>query len=55
MFYIDWTYIILVLPFVILSVIASSAVNSTFQKYSEIYSLRGLTGAEAAVFRDKPH
>lgn len=48
MFYIDWTYIILVLPFVILSMIASSAVNSTFQKYSEIYSLRGLTGAEAA-------
>ncbi|MBO5746268.1 MAG: zinc metallopeptidase [Clostridia bacterium] len=48
MFYIDWTYIILVLPFVILSMIASSKVNSTFQKYSEIYSLRGLTGAEAA-------
>ncbi len=48
MFYIDWTYIILVLPFVILSMIASSAVNSTFKKYSEIYSLRGLTGAEAA-------
>ncbi len=48
MFYIDWTYIILVLPFVILSMIASSTVNSTFQKYSEIYSLRGLTGAEAA-------
>ena len=48
MFYIDWTYIVLVLPFVILSMIASSSVNSTFKKYSNVFSLRGLTGAEAA-------
>lgn len=48
MFYVDWTYIILVLPFVILSMIASSSVNSTFKKYSNVFSLRGLTGAEAA-------
>ena len=42
------SYIILVLPFVILSMIASSSVNSTFKKYSNVFSLRGLTGAEAA-------
>ena len=48
MFYIDWLYIILVMPFVILSLIASAKVNSSFKKYSEVYSRRGLTAAEAA-------
>ena len=44
----DMTYLILVLPFVILSIWASSNVNSTFRKYSEQYSVRRITGAEAA-------
>ena len=44
----DWTYLILVLPCMIISLIASSRVNSTFQKYSTQYSQRRLTGAEAA-------
>ena len=44
----DMTYIILVLPFVILSLWASSNVNSTFRKYSNQYSIRRITGAEAA-------
>lgn len=48
MFYVDWTYIILVLPFVIFSFIASSRVNSTFDKYAKVYSRRGLTAADAA-------
>ena len=48
MFYIDWSYIILVMPFVILSLIASAKVNSSFKNYSEVYSRRGLTAAEAA-------
>ena len=48
MFYIDWTYIILVMPFVIFSMIASAKVNSSFKKYSEVYSRRGLTAAEGA-------
>ncbi len=47
-FYIDWTYIILVMPFVILSLIASAKVNSSFKRYSEVYSRRGITAAEAA-------
>ena len=44
----DWTYLVLVLPCVILSLWASSNVNSTFQKYSQQYSIRRLTGAQAA-------
>ena len=45
---IDIWYIILVLPAVILSLIASASVNSTFKKYSKVASKRGMTGAEAA-------
>lgn len=44
----DWTYIILVLPCLILSLWASSRVNSTFKKYSTQLSRRGITGAQAA-------
>ena len=44
----DWTYIVLVLPCILLSLWASSNVNSTFKKYSRQYSSRRLTGAEAA-------
>ena len=45
----DWTYVTLVLPCVILSLWASSNVNSTFRKYSKQFSRRGLTGADAAM------
>ena len=44
----DWTYLVIVLPCIILSMIASSSVNSTFNKYSKVNSIRRLTGAEAA-------
>ena len=44
----DWTYLYLVLPCLLLSLWASHNVNSTFNKYSSQYSLRHLTGAEAA-------
>lgn len=44
----DWTYIVLVLPCIILSMIASASVNSTFNKYSKQISMRHLTGAQAA-------
>ena len=44
----DWTYLILILPCMIFAMIASSNVNSTFKKYSTQYSLRRITGAEAA-------
>ena len=44
----DLTYIVLVLPCVILAMIASANVNSTFRKYSEMLSIRRITGAQAA-------
>ena len=48
MFYIDWTYIVLVLPFMILSLVASAKVNSSFKRYSEVHSKRGLSAVDAA-------
>lgn len=45
----DWTYIVLVLPCLILSLWASSSVNHTFKKYSTQYSARRITGADAAA------
>lgn len=47
-YYFDWTYMVLVLPCVILSLWASASVNSTFKKYSQQLSLRRITGAQAA-------
>ena len=44
----DWTYIVIILPCMLLSMWASARVNSTFKKYSNQYSSRRLTGAEAA-------
>lgn len=44
----QYYYIILVLPMLIFSMIASAKVNSAFKKYSSVRSMRGLTGAQAA-------
>lgn len=44
----DLTYVILVLPCILFSLWASFRVNSTFKKYSNQYSRRRITGAEAA-------
>ena len=44
----DSTYLFLVLPCIIFAIIASSRVNSTFEKYSKQLSSRGITGAQAA-------
>ena len=44
----DWTYLVIVLPCIILSMWASSSVNSTFNKYAKVMSYRHITGAEAA-------
>ena len=45
--YIDWTYL-LVVAVLILSMMASAHVKSTFNKYSRVRSMCGLTGAMAA-------
>ena len=44
----DWTYILLVLPCIILSLWASAKVNSTFKRYSKQISRQRITGAQAA-------
>lgn len=44
----DYYYVVLVMPFVLLSLWASFNVKSTFKKYSKQYSMRRITGAEAA-------
>ena len=46
--YFDWTYLVLVLPCVLIAMWASSNVNSTFKRYSEQFSSRRITGAQAA-------
>lgn len=46
--YIDWTYIVLVLPAMLFAMWASARVNSTFSKYKNTRNVRGLTGAQAA-------
>lgn len=44
----DWTYLLIVLPCLILSLWASAKVNSTFKRYEKQLSSRRITGAEAA-------
>lgn len=44
----DMTYLVIVLPCLILAMWASANVNSTFKRYSQIYSARRITGAQAA-------
>ena len=44
----DMSYLLFVLPCLILSLWASSNVNSTFKKYAKQMSIRRITGAQAA-------
>lgn len=46
--YFDWTYIYIVMPALLLSILASARVKSTFSKYDKVRSASGLTGAEVA-------
>ncbi len=47
-YYYDWTYIVILLPAIILALAAQGKVSSTFNKYSRVPSRVGMTGAEAA-------
>jgi len=44
----DIYYIVLILPAILISLWAQVRVSSTFNKYSKVYSNRGMTGAQAA-------
>ena len=46
--FLDYYYIILVLPAIIFAMIAQAKVNTTFNKYSRVRTRRGITGADAA-------
>lgn len=45
----DWTYVVLVLPCIILSLWASANVKSTYNRYAKQHSMRGITAADAAM------
>ena len=47
MFYFDPTYVLILIG-VVISMAASAKLNSTYQRYSAVRSMCGLTGAEAA-------
>lgn len=47
-FYMDYWYLIFVIPPMLLAIWASYNVNSTYKKYSKVINRYGLTGAEAA-------
>ena len=45
----DYYYLIIVMPFVLLSLYASYKVNSTYKRYSRVTVAGGMSGAEAAM------
>ena len=45
----DLTYLYIVLPCLLLAMLASAKVNSTFKKYSKQISIRHITGKDAAL------
>ena len=43
----DWTYLLILAAFLV-SLVVQMNMNGTFQKYSRVRSMSGMTGAEAA-------
>ena len=46
----DWTYLVFILPCVLLSLFCQIKVSSAFSKYSQIPNSRRMTGAQAAEY-----
>ena len=46
----DYTYILFVLPAIILSIIAQISVKGSFSRFSKVMSKKGISGAQAAQF-----
>ena len=44
----DWSYLVLVLPALLLALWAQAKVKSTYARYSQVRSYRNITGAQAA-------
>lgn len=47
---VDWTYILFMLPCLVLSLFAQAKVKTNFSKYSNVPNTRGITGAQAAQY-----
>ena len=48
MFWIDYWYVVLVLPAIILALVVQIKMSSTYSKYSKVYNRSGVTAEEAA-------
>ena len=48
MMYYDWTYIVFVIPCLVIALIASAKVKTTFNRFSNVPNSRRMTGAQAA-------
>ena len=46
----DWTYLVFIVPCIIITLICQVKVQSTFSKYSKIRHSRNITGAQAAEY-----
>ncbi|MBQ7125323.1 MAG: zinc metallopeptidase [Clostridia bacterium] len=44
----DWTYVVIVMPMLIISLFAQAKVQSTYTKYSKVFNLKGYTAEQAA-------
>lgn len=49
LYYIDYTYIVFILPAILISMFAQISVSSNFKKYSKVRNSSNLTGAQAAA------
>lgn len=47
-YYTDWSYIVMVMPFLLLAMLAQARVRSTFSRYSTVRVRSGVTGAQVA-------
>ena len=48
LYYYNWSYMLFMLPCIILTIVVQASMKSTFNKYGSIHNSRGLTGYEAA-------
>ncbi|MCR5653559.1 MAG: zinc metallopeptidase [Ruminococcus sp.] len=48
LYYYNWSYILFMLPCIILTIAVQASMKSTFKKYGSVTNSRGLTGYEAA-------
>ncbi len=46
----DWTYLVFIVPALLISLWAQFKVSSSFSKYSKVRNMRGLTGAQTSEY-----